>query len=45
MTSTIELLPDNMEANYTSHPADLVKGGVRYLHLHLTRILMNSSGN
>lgn len=31
MTSTTELLTENLEADYTSHPAELVKGGVRFL--------------
>ena len=28
MTSISEVPIDNLEANYTSHPAELVKGGV-----------------
>ena len=30
MTSTIELPTKNLEADYTSHPAELVRGGVRF---------------
>lgn len=29
MTSTMEAPVKNLEADYTSHPAELVKGGVR----------------
>ena len=28
MTSNLEVPIENLEANYTSHPAELVKGGV-----------------
>lgn len=33
MTSTIELPSKDLEADYTSHPAELVRGGVRSLRL------------
>lgn len=35
MTSTIELPTHNLEADYTSHPAELVRGGVRSLRFSL----------